>query len=229
MRDFIVKILTKLGLYKKSVEALNKLKFELQARRMKRYGLEMLVAADKAYTRAGIKLFLTYGTLLGAYRDHGFIHYDFDVDLGILADEMNDKVYDEMRKEGFIPYKQIYMGDNEEVIEDTFIYKKLHLDVFYYFERGEDLCALDQLAHESKDWKEANISDGFPSNENYVPKSDFERRDFLGHQIFMPVKTDAWLKSLYSENYMTPIKNWTPDGQDVRIYRSKRRSYRRYF
>lgn len=229
IRDIIVKFAVKLGVYKNLVDFANKCKFEIQARRMKKYGLEMLAAADRAYTRSGIKLFMTYGSLLGAYRDHGFIPYDFDIDLGILADEMNNSVYEEMKKEGFQLYKQIYMGDNQDVIEDTFIYKKLHLDVFYYFDRGDDLCALDQLTHETKDWKEANQTDGFPSNENFVPKSEFERRDFLGLSIYMPVDTDGWLKSLYSENYMTPIKNWTPQGQDVRIYRSKRRSYRRYF
>lgn len=229
MRDFIVKILTKLGLYKKSVEVLNKLKFELQARRMKRYGLEMLVAADKALSSLGIKAFLTYGALLGAYRDHGFISYDPDIDLGILSDEAKEEMHETMRKAGFALMKQIVVAGSGQVAEETYIYKKLHLDIFFYMSEGDDLYSIIQRKHETKDWKEANVTDGFPCDRSYVPMTDFERRDFLGLKVYMPVKTDQWLRDIYSDSYMTPVKNWDAKGYRTRIVHSDERTYRKYF
>lgn len=229
MRDFIVKILTKLGLYKKSVEALNKLKFELQARRMKKYGLEMLVAADKALSSLGIKAFLTYGALLGAYRDHGFISYDPDIDLGILSDEAKEEMHETMRKAGFALTKQIVVAGSGQVAEETYIYKKLHLDIFFYMSEGDDLYSIIQRRHETKDWKEANVTDGFPCDRSYVPMTDFERRDFLGLKVYMPVKTDQWLRDIYSDSYMTPVKNWDAKGYRTRIVHSDERTYRKYF
>lgn len=229
MRDFIVKILTKLGLYKKIVEVLNKLKFELQARRMKKYGLEMLVAADKALSSLGIKAFLTYGALLGAYRDHGFISYDPDIDLGILSDEAKEEMHETMRKAGFALMKQIVVAGSGQVAEETYIYKKLHLDIFFYMSEGDDLYSIIQRKHETKDWKEANVTDGFPCDRSYVPMTDFERRDFLGLKVYMPVKTDQWLRDIYSDSYMTPVKNWDAKGYRTRIVHSDERTYRKYF
>lgn len=227
MRDLIVKILVKLGLYKHSVELINRLKFEVQARRMRKNGLEMLAAADKVYSEMGVRAFLTYGALLGAYRDHGFISYDPDIDLGVLADEVPSDVHERMRKAGFHLYKQGYIKETGTIIEETYIYKKLHLDIFYYFPEGNDLYSVIGRQHESKDWKEANLTDGFPCDRSYVPMTDFERREFLGLKVYMPVKTHEWLTDIYSGSYMTPIKNWSAKGYKTRIVHTTDRVYRK--
>ena len=48
MRDLLVKIALRLGIYQQLVEYINRLKFEVQARRMRRNGLQMLAAAQEA-------------------------------------------------------------------------------------------------------------------------------------------------------------------------------------
>ncbi len=230
MRDLLVKILVAIGLYKPIVEGINRVKFEIQARRMKRYGLTMLAAADKVFSEMGVKAFLTYGALLGAYRDHGFISYDPDIDLGVLAEQIPDDIHERMAKAGFELYRQNVMAGTEQVVEETYIFRKLHLDIFYYFREGNDLYSVIQRKHETKDWKEANATDGFPCDKSYVPNCEFERRAFLGLQIWMPVNTDGWLRAIYSDSYMTPIKNWNAkDGYITRIIHAQERSYRKYF
>ena len=228
MRDLVVKICVKLGIYKPIVEVINRIKFEVQARRMKRDGLAMLAKADKVFSEMGVKAFLTYGALLGAYRDHGFISYDPDIDLGLLADDVPDNMHQMMAKAGFQPYRQVVMAGTEQVVEETYIYNKLHLDIFYYFRKGNDLYSVIQRKHETKEWKEANATDGFPCDRSYVPACEFERREFLGLRIWMPVDTDGWLRAIYSDSYMTPIKNWNAkDGYITRIIHTQERSYRR--
>ena len=229
MRDFIVKITLKLGIYQQIVELINRVKFNVQARRMRNSGLQMLREADIVLSQLGLKPFLTYGALLGAYREHGFISYDPDIDLGILAEDIPDNLHQKMAEAGFVLYKQGVLADRKTVFEETYIYKKLHLDIFYYFRDGDDLYSIIARRHETKEWKEANATDGFPCDRSYVPASDFERREFLGLQIYMPVKTDEWLRAIYSDSYMTPIKNWDAKNYKTRIVHTADRAYRKYF
>lgn len=230
MRDFVVKILLKLGLYQKAVEWINRLKFEQQARRMRKSGLQMLAAADKAFSEAGMEAFLTYGCLLGAYREHGFISYDPDIDLGVLADEMPADINDILSRHGFKLVRQIVLADGKTIAETTYEYCNIHLDVFHYYREGDDFYSIIQRKHETKEWKEANQTDGFPCDRSYVPACKMERRDFLGLQVYMPVDTDGWLRAIYSDSYMTPIKNWNAkDGYVTRIVHTSDRSYRRFF
>lgn len=231
MRDLVVNILVKLGLYKPCVELINRLKFEVQARRMRRDGLAMLSAADKVLSDMGARGFLTYGALLGAYRDHGFISYDPDIDLGISATEVPNNMHAQMSAAGFELYRQnvVRRGEEEVVIEETYLYKKLHLDIFYYFAEGKDWYSVIQRKHEWKEWKDANETDGFPCDRSYVPACELERRDFLGLRVYMPVDTDGWLRAIYSDSYMTPIKNWSAQGYKTRIVHTEERSYRKNY
>lgn len=229
MRDFLVKIALKLGLYKQIVEYINRVKFEIQARRMRKNGLDMLDAANCVFATMNVRAFLTYGALLGAYRDKGFISYDPDIDLGVLASEIPDDLHEKMAQAGFKLYRQNVLAGSEQVFEETYIYKKLHLDIFYYFQDGDDYYSVLARKHETKEWKEANATDGFPCDRSYVPACDFELRDFLGLQVYMPTDTDGWLRAIYSDSYMTPIKNWNAKDYKTRIMRSEERSYRRAF
>ena len=183
MRDLIVKILVRLGLYKPVVELINKVKFEVQARRMRKNGLKMLKAADEVFTQMGVRAFLTYGCLLGAYREHGFISYDPDIDLGVLEDELPADLHERLENAGFHLLRQNYIGYTGQVVEETYEYRKLHLDIFIYIKEGNDLYSVIQRKHETKDWKEANATDGFPCDRSYVPVCDFERREFLGLKV----------------------------------------------
>ena len=49
--------------------------------------LEMLKQFDKAVREAGLRYFLTDGTLLGAMRHNGFIPWDDDIDLGMPTED----------------------------------------------------------------------------------------------------------------------------------------------
>lgn len=229
MRDFIVKILLTIGLYRPIIKIINQLKFKQQVRKMRKNGLEMLCMADKAFNSMGVKAFLSFGTLLGAYRDKGFIAYDPDVDLGVLDANLPVNMIEVMAEYGFQLHKQNLIPSTGKVIEDTYIYKGIHLDVFHYFEDDNDYYTLVAQLHETKDWKEANASDGFPCEKVPVVKTDFHRQQFMGIEVYMPIKTHEWLVDMYSESYMTPIKNWSKDGHKTRRTKASERSYRKLY
>ena len=229
MRDFIVKILLTFGLYRPIIKIINQIKFKQQVRKMRKNGLEMLCMADKAFNSMGVKAFLSFGTLLGAYRDKGFIAYDPDVDLGVLDTNLPDNMVEIMAKYGFQLHKQNHIPSTGKVIEDTYIYKGIHLDVFHYFEEDNDYYTLVAQLHETKDWKEANDTDGFPCEKVSVIKTDFHRQPFMGIEVYMPINTHEWLVDMYSETYMTPIKNWSEEGHKTRRTKSTERSYRKLY
>lgn len=229
MRDFIVKILLRLGLYRPMIAFINQIKFKQQVRKMRKNGLEMLQMADQAFTSMGVQAFLTFGTLLGAYRDKGFIAYDPDVDLGVIDGNLPKNMYEVMAKHGFQLCKQNIISETNQVIEDTYIYKGIHLDVFHYFEEGGDYYTLVAQLHEKKDWKEANATDGFPCEKVSVVKTEFQRQNFMNIEVYMPIKTHEWLVDMYSESYMTPIKNWSEDDHKTRRSKSTERSYRKLY
>ena len=229
MRDFIVKILLRLGLYRPMIAFINQIKFKQQVRKMRKNGLEMLQMADQAFTSMGVQAFLTFGTLLGAYRDKGFIAYDPDVDLGVIDGNLPKNMYKVMAKHGFQLCKQNIISEKKQVIEDTYIYKGIHLDVFHYFEEGGDYYTLVAQLHETKDWKEANATDGFPCEKVSVVKTEFQRQSFMNIDVYMPIKTHEWLVDMYSESYMTPIKNWSEDDHKTRRSKSTERCYRKLY
>ena len=229
MRDFIVKILLRLGLYRPMIAFINQIKFKQQVRKMRKNGLEMLQMADQAFTSMGVQTFLTFGTLLGAYRDKGFIAYDPDVDLGVIDGNLPKNMYEVMAKHGFQLCKQNIISETNQVIEDTYIYKGIYLDVFHYFEEGGDYYTLVAQLHETKDWKEANATDGFPCEKVSVVKTEFQRQNFMNIDVYMPIKTHEWLVDMYSESYMTPIKNWSEDDHKTRRSKSTERSYRKLY
>jgi phosphorylcholine metabolism protein LicD len=229
MRDLVVKILISLHLYQPMIKFINQIKFKLQVRKMRKNGLEMLQMADKAFTSMGVQSFLTFGTLLGAYRDKRFIAYDPDVDLGVIDATLPNNMTEVMAKYGFELCKQNIIPETNKVIEDTYIYKGIHLDIFHYFEEDEDYYTFVAQLHETKDWKEANATDGFPCEKVTVVKSEFQRKDFMGLEVYMPVKTHEWLVDMYSDSYMTPIKNWSEDDYKTRRTKATERSYRKLF
>jgi phosphorylcholine metabolism protein LicD len=229
MRDFVVKILLICGLYRPMIKIINQIKFKQQVRKMRKNGLEMLNMADKAFNSMGVEAFLSFGTLLGAYRDKGFIAYDPDVDLGVLDTNLPDNMVEIMAKYGFHLHKQNLIPTTGKVIEDTYIYKGIHLDVFHYFEENDDFYTLVAQLHETKDWKEANDTDGFPCEKVSVIKTDFHRQPFMGIEVYMPIKTHEWLVDMYSETYMTPIKNWSEAEYKTRRTKSAERSYRKLY
>lgn len=229
MRDLLVKILLICGLYRPMIKIINQIKFKQQVRKMRKNGLEMLNMADKAFNSMGVKAFLSFGTLLGAYRDKGFIAYDPDVDLGVLDTNLPDNMVEIMAKYGFQLHKQNLIPTTGKVIEDTYIYKGIHLDVFHYFEENDDFYTLVAQLHETKDWKEANDTDGFPCEKVSVIKTDFHRQPFMGIEVYMPIKTHEWLVDMYSETYMTPIKNWSEEEYKTRRTKSTERSYRKLY
>ncbi len=94
------------------------------------YGPKMLETVLDAGRALGMRLFLTYGTLLGHVRDGGFIAHDWDIDLGILQDDIPQMgmLQRAVESKG---YSIARKSRHRMAFRDRF--NLIHLDIDYYF------------------------------------------------------------------------------------------------
>lgn len=216
IRDGAVKVAVKLGVYTKIVSRLNRRIAKREAAAIRKHGVEVLAKVDEVLTKQGITPFFVFGLLLGAYRDKGFISYDYDLDIGIMGSERPDNMLDYMRENGFRLVRQFYIKENGWISVEQFEYNGVPVDFYYFFEKDEDTVAvIVPFKHEYKDWKEANETDGFPSQIITAEKTAFSRQDFMGIQFYMPDKAASWLAGFYGDDFMTPVKNWAIDKRET--------------
>lgn len=238
MRDLLVKIAVKLGLYQQMMKIDTYFKERKEKKAMDKYGLETLVAADEVVSSFGGQMFLAFGTLLGAYREHDFIKHDNDIDVGLLASQRPDNMMDLMLKAGFKLRAQQYVKESGRIVVDRFERKDVGIDFFYFFDDdrfagdsqyADNIYTYIGYRHETKDWREANATDGFPTIIKPQVRTSFSRRDFLGHSFFMPDAVEDWLIRLYGEHFMTPDPKWSLNDHKTRSFPSGERVYRRFY
>ena len=230
MRKLIVKILEKLELYRWAVKYVNRLEHYKMARAVRKHGLDTLISMDEAFTEMGAQMFLIYGTLLGAYRDHNFIPYDFDLDVGVLEDQLPQNYQSVILQHGFHLLCQNYVKENGRVLVEAYEKNGVGIDIYFTRSLDENTYGIfSPRKHEYKEWRSANATDGFPVECQIVDKCEFIRSNFLGHDFYMPEKVTDWLRDMYTETYMTPIKNFDDTTTKRRvIFPVSFRSYRNY-
>ncbi len=162
-------------------------------------GQDLLARFNSAMKNAGIDYWLDFGTLLGAYREHGLIKHDMDFDVGAFyADRKN--IEKTLLDAGFRLIRQLeVVGRPELGFEQTYEYKGVPIDVFYYH-----IHADEATMHCNSFSCSANDYHLFQVKEITFPYTGFAKMKFLGETVSVPKDCVAHLKVPYGENFMTP-------------------------
>lgn len=170
-----------------------------------REGREVLKLYSETLKVAGIDFWLDYGTLLGCYREHGFIPHDTDIDTGAFKHDA-DKIRKALENAGFRLVRWYRTLDGEG-IEHCYCREgySTTIDVFYYEQVGEDVSCYgfypkDGLRVEKHLRKEIP----FTSYKVTTPFKGLVAADFLGLSVNIPKDTVEYLKANYGSNFMTP-------------------------
>lgn len=132
----------------------------------------------------GIPVFLAYGTMLGAAREHDFIDHDEDIDLG-MSWEYQPRLFSNLfrlREIGF----EVCRYDRRGVI--SFMKDGEYIDI-YIFEKEKDGvvgCGQEVMP------------------EQFL--TDLAPFTFLGKEYLAPREYVKYLEFWYGSNWMTPIK-----------------------
>ncbi|EOU1471985.1 LicD family protein [Clostridium perfringens] len=176
----------------------------------KEHAKDCLETIKENLDKNNLHFWLDYGTLLGAMREKDFIAHDLDIDLGMFYENQVEEV-EKAFKEANIKKVREFTLDGK-VVEQTYSYKGLYFDIFYYF-KDENLMwtygftfknnKLNKVSYKDKD-----VSTGFEGMKYFVRKRGLEKIMFKGKEYTVPENPDGYLRENYGPNYMTPIKEW---------------------
>ena len=172
---------------------------------------ETLEKVKEVLTMNGIVYWLDFGTLLGAVRENDFIAHDIDIDFGCMYNkDVVKKIEEIFTKNNIKKYREFTVDD--QIVEQTYEYKGLAFDIFYYSTDGVEKWSygftyenskLDKKIYENRD-----ISTGLEGVRYISPIGGVETMIFKNNEYYVPKNTHEYLKLNYGENYMTPNKNW---------------------
>lgn len=180
---------------------------------VREYGADALKILCNECKKENISIWLDFGTLLGWYRQRDFISFDVDLDLGAYSSDYDkfQKIRKRLEEQGFV-YSRKFEYD-ERVVEESYSYKGLNVDIVYYEERKEiDKNIYSYLIVYAMDMNKMPIDIKGYYESNYIKK--LIKTEFKGIEVQVPENTEEYLSNYYGDNFMTPIPNfdWKASG-----------------
>ena len=142
--------------------------------------------------KLGIRFMLQEGTLLGAYRDKGFVKDDEnDIDLGIMDDQFHrvEELIERLEEKGFLFHKGFYV--NGKFQGGALVKGDSHIDIMRMLLDGDEI-----------------INYGEAGKIKYIyPKEIFNgysKIDFYGVEYDAPKDIEGFLSTRYGD-WKTPV------------------------
>ena len=186
-------------------------KFMLSSK-VNKYGYKIIEIISCISDKTNIPIWIDWGTLLGYVREKKIIEHDDDLDFGCycLNDKEHQKIINELQSFGIRRVRQF--RDENELILESFEFKNLLFDLFYYekeegmiswrmFERTEDTnIKFEKGVEKSKGYNVYKYS--------FVDKGIKCGRYGNGVECILPKDEYMRIRELYGADWNTPIKNF---------------------
>lgn len=185
------------------------------------YAPELLRKLKDSLDSKHIMFWLEFGTLLGAYRDHDFIKHDLDLDIGTFWENAED-VHNALLNSGFKILKEFKVGtDGLNGLEQTYIYKGVTVDVFY-FHKENDIMYCNSFSTFPEEYNDMSM---FQVKKITVPYNGFEKLKFKGIEFTVPGKIEMHLRAHYGDNFMIPNAHfdYKKEATNIHWYSRKER------
>lgn len=184
-------------------------KEKIKIRNIQKKGDELLNEILNISKECGVIIWPEYGTLLGAYREKSFISHDIDIDLGILISDFTPELKKTLTKKGFsiVRYFNIvnFKTGKTEIRELTYNYKGINFDLFL-----SDIENNKRFVYVFPS-KIDDLDNKFNIRKYTVEYcTELEQITINKNKFTYPGNVKNYLKAIYGDNFMTPIKNWQP-------------------
>lgn len=209
-----VRNIIKVVLPKKLVRIVKK---RIASTRLQLYGIEALRIIDEVSSSENVSYWLTCGSLLGAYREHGFIKHDDDIDIGILSHFINKSFIDELINKGFV------LGNIKETSDNKYRmvslkFKKVSID-FYGFafddSKKTQVTGFWSLPLEGKTYYESSLQNKFCVCLIHHKFDEIIRVPFMTINVPILKNTPEILEGLYGPSFMKPDKHDRGDNSSI--------------
>lgn len=185
---------------------------------------KLLYKVDNILNENNIPYWLTYGTLLGAYREHDFIAHDYDIDIAIDI-KYKDLIKSLMIENGLKLKVEVHFGswDNPDNLEFRFEYEEAFVDIDFYVINDANAYTYNPLFIKGIEYRPGEILPVIVERIDN-PFEGLTEIDFLGKKINVPKNTEEFIIANYGPNWNKPIKDYdyhdcasniTPLSQDV--------------
>lgn len=159
-----------------------------------------------ALNKSNIKVWLEFGTLLGAYREGDFIKHDTDIDLAAFLEDAS-KIHKALTGVGFHLIREFRIAGSDK-LERCYKYEDIPLfglDVFFYSEEGDEFVGTG-----FSEMGDFNGKTGtFSVQEFHFPKFELEKYTFKGINVYVPKDIHNHLSYIYGESYMISDSSFT--------------------
>ena len=187
-----------------------------RSKRVSKHGKEILFKIKQIFDDNDVFFWLEFGTLLGAYRERGFIKHEDDIDLGVMITDAAN-VQNILEKNGFRLFKKSMIKNVPETVAQLqgYRYKKIPIDFYFFATENDKLyCYTFPELRDNNNNQISQTINGVKSYKARVktitfPYNGFETIDFMGEKFNVPSKTDIHLGSLYGPTFMTPMRKST--------------------
>lgn len=172
---------------------------------------ELLGVFDNALKEINCQYWLEFGTLLGAVREKNFINHDLDIDIGVFKSEFSQQVSEVLEKKGFQKVHSFYLKGSGEVVEETYEYKKVSIDLFFFYpcEENKSVYCYEFIPEPGLSWGETQKKyGGFLARKLFFPDDEFVKYHFLDLVVNIPRNYKQHLSVHYGDDFMTPDPNW---------------------
>ena len=179
--------------------------------------------------KRGTLYWLTWGSLLGYYREHGVIFGDNDLDLGMFCEDISCSFVDDLIEKGF-EFSEAIIDNDYRGFHIAFYYKNVKVDL-YSFKRSNDNKEFVGFApgpYKGK-WIESKRHNIYLNKWFYFPYTGMRKTEFLGVSTMVPENDRNILEILYGKEFMTPIPGYKASANDYILIDSVEVSFSRKY
>lgn len=169
----------------------------------------LLFKVDDILRNNGIPYWLTYGTLLGAFREHNFIAHDYDLDVALDIKYL-DKIKPLMLDNGLTLKVEAHFGSWEKPhnVEYRFEFNQVFIDFDFYVISEHSAYTYNPLFIDGVDYQEKNKILPIIVERIDNPFEGLSVFSFLGREFMVPSNTEEFIVANYGPTWKKPIKNY---------------------
>jgi hypothetical protein len=152
----------------------------------------ILQAISHASQLAGLRIFLSNGTLLGRIRENGYLGHDSDLDFGLLAEDFTPSLTEAFESAG-LSVERVY-GSPANGHELVLRLGELKADIFLYYKEGNQ--------------RVMSVWDEGRQIKMRFPDFSLVKDTFRGCPLWIPDDCDNYLETAYGEGWRIPVPQW---------------------